>query len=343
MQSIQTDTLKVRINQSDTIPKIGTGRDVVSVQTEKSTSGDTTIKIVKRQEIKTLQVSKDTIQANILSANDIKPLTERKEPEQELFNLYSSLQNKDNTIEPRNQSLIAVTTKISNSIHYSGAELRNLEGSFQKFWTFGIGLSLVFTFIFFRMYYQKYITGVVTSVMSMQLAEKLMREKNAIIHRVFLFLNLNFVISLALFAFLLIQRFDIQIGTSGSFITYMNLFLIIVAFLIIRYGLIQLIGTLFDSTQLLKEYLHNTYLINKNLGLYLLPLAISVFYLRQPFADIAFFTAGILIAISLVYKYFRAVQILIKHKVFLFYSILYFCTLEILPVLVGVKYVLSLR
>jgi hypothetical protein len=44
-----------------------------------------------------------------------------------------------------------------------------------------------------------------------------------------------------------------------------------------------------------------------------------------------------LIIISYIMRLYRGFQIIIKKDIFLFYLILYLCTLEILPVLLGYK------
>ena len=52
---------------------------------------------------------------------------------------------------------------------------------------------------------------------------------------------------------------------------------------------------------------------------------------------------GVLIsAIAFLLKTFRAYQIIIRRDILLFYLILYLCTLEILPLLLGYKFVTSL-
>jgi hypothetical protein len=284
------------------------------------------------------------------AAKKLIPLTKTdsiKKPKQKTeaykpFSLYRSIAEKDSSIvELKSETLL--NSSASSAKVYTGPQKINTQKNVQKEWVLGITIFSGLLFIILRIYFQKYLSGVVTSIVNIQIAEKLIREKNVIIRRVFALLNLNFVISSSLFIYLTLKKFNIELPISNTFLNYLIIFICLATFLLIRYILIISIGSIFDSLKLFKEYLHNTYLINKNLGLYLLPMVISVFYLKQPFSDITFYFSLALVALSALYKYFRAVQIIMRYNIFLFYTILYLCTLEILPVLVGVKFVLSLR
>lgn len=258
------------------------------------------------------------------------------------FSLYRSIAEKDSsTVEVETGNLYDNYT--DSAIVYTGPQVLNKHKTVQKEWVLGITVFSALLFIILRIYFQKYLSGVVSSIVNIQIAEKLIREKNVIIRRVFALLNLNFAISSSLFIYLLLSKFNIELPIENTFLNFSFIFLCLATFLMVRYILILSVGSIFDSIKLFKEYLHNTYLINKNLGLYLLPMVISVFYLKQPFSDIAFYLSLVLVALSALYKYFRAVQIIMRYNIFLFYTFLYLCTLEILPVLVGIKFVLSLR
>lgn len=270
---------------------------------------------------------------------------QKAESKAEPFNLFIYLKKTDSSLV-RFQGTVLKSKDSVPTTAYSGPRIINNRTNFQKAWVLGIALIAVLVFITVRIFYQKYLVGIVNSVVNIQISEKLMREKNVIIKRVFWFMNINFLISISLFAYVFMQNMQIihsQFPGQNSFIVFVKLLVIITIVLIIRFGLIHLIGLIFDSAPLFREYLHNTYIINKNLGLYLLPLVISVFYLSQPMADVVLYLAISFVVIAMLYKYLRALQVIMKYNVFLFYTFLYLCTLEILPFLAGVKFVLSLR
>jgi hypothetical protein len=92
----------------------------------------------------------------------------------------------------------------------------------------------------------------------------------------------------------------------------------------------------------INEYLHNVYVYNKILGIFLLPITFAAFYTSDNMAEILLIAAILFYIFSLIFKIIRGFQIIIKNDVFIFYSILYLCTLEILPIIIGIKIFKSL-
>lgn len=299
-------------------------------------------KVVKdsKNSAKTLLVTQpDSIQTDSSKIN----LVVKEEPVPNAFELYPILkQSNDSAVVnlPDASLKKLFSSALSN---YTGDKALTKRMSNDKGWISGIILLIVLILVITRLYFQKYLSPIFASVFNIQVAEKLLREKSVLVRRVFFLLNLVFLLSSSLFIYLCILHFNIQIPIQNKFLVFLSITGLLFLFLVIRLVLQNTVGIIFESTGLFKEFIHNTYLINKNLGLYILPMVISVFYLKQPFAEIIFYISGGLIVISQLYRYIRALQIILKQNVFLLYSILYLCTLEILPALVGIKFVLSLR
>jgi hypothetical protein len=96
------------------------------------------------------------------------------------------------------------------------------------------------------------------------------------------------------------------------------------------------------AQSLFSEYIHNTFVINKGMGIALFPLVIMAHYFPKQLIPMVL-TLGIIIYImAFIFKSIRAYQIIIRKDVLIFYLILYLCTLEILPLLLGYKVVTSL-
>lgn len=321
------------------------GLQTTPIEENSLQSGDTLSSetIIPRNTIIRRQAQPKPVVENLIPVPNTDTIVEKKIKTElyKPFTLYRSTAEKDSSVVDLKSG--AIFQSGADTIIYTGPKPLSTHKSEQKEWVFGITILSSVLFIVLRIYFQKYLSSVVTSAINIQIAEKLMREKNVIIRRVFALLNLNFAISSSLFIYLILSKFNIDISIDNSLIRFLIILFILAVFLFIRFLIILSIGGIFNSIKLFKEYLHNTYLINKNLGLYLLPLVISAFYLKQPFSDIAFYVSLVLVAISVLYKYIRAVQIIMRYNIFLFYTILYLCTLEILPVLVGIKFVLSLR
>lgn len=259
------------------------------------------------------------------------------------FSLYSNLISDDSSTYKHhfrgaitNDSTIDLKTELRQVV-------REKVRSTEKGWVFGLAVFSTFLLIIVRVYFHKYLSTIIASFVNFQLAEKLIREKNILVRRVFTLLNINFLIATSLYIYLIIKRVGVYTETLNDFFLFIFILAILFSVLFVRLIILNIVAALFDSQPLFREFIHNTYLLNKNLGLYLLPMVISVFYLSSFYAEIIFYLCTILVIISFIYRYLRSLQIILKHKVLYFYTILYLCTLEILPALVGIKFVLSLR
>jgi hypothetical protein len=78
------------------------------------------------------------------------------------------------------------------------------------------------------------------------------------------------------------------------------------------------------------------------LGIVLFPIVIMAKYLPYKLVPFILTLGIIVVAIAFLLKSFRAYQIIIRRDILLFYLILYLCTLEILPLLLGYKFVTAL-
>lgn len=209
-------------------------------------------------------------------------------------------------------------------------------------WTLMVGLLCVILLLILKTYYKKLTSRILNTLVNFQLADKILREKNMIVRRAFFIMNLNYVLVVSLFILLLSTYFEFRI-TSNYPLDYLLISAVIIGILLVRLFVYYLTGYLFERLPSVVEHIHMVYLVNKNLGLGLLPVSFIAIYTEARFSEILlFFGIGIL-AIATVYKLIRGFQIIFRSGVLLFYSILYLCTLEVLPLLLGAKLIISLR
>lgn len=213
---------------------------------------------------------------------------------------------------------------------------------FKHDWLFGIFIFLIVLFVWIRVFYSKFFATLANALVSFQLSLKLFQERNVLSNRVSLVLNFIYIIVTTIFIFELIE----YSGFAGTAMTGMNLFLlllnIVMIYTVLRVMILRLTGSLFLVTPLLSEYIHNTFVINKGLGISLFPVVIMIHYLPYRIVPALLVFGVALYAIALLFKGFRAYQIIIRKDILIFYLVLYLCTLEILPLLLGYKFVISL-
>jgi hypothetical protein len=209
-------------------------------------------------------------------------------------------------------------------------------------WSLLLGLISISLILVTKTNYRKFMDQVVNAIINFQLAEKTLREKNILARRAYFMLNLNYILMFALFILLVLVSVEFHLPHK-YYLDYMIIFSGLSILILIRLGIIYLNGFLFQMMPATLEYIHNVFLINKNLGIIFLPVLISSIYTPPQISKILLTAGFILLFMATLLKIVRGFQIIIKNRVLLFYSILYLCTLELLPLVLGSKLIIALR
>ncbi len=205
-------------------------------------------------------------------------------------------------------------------------------------WIPGVLLLALVLLAWIRIFYYKYIGQIFSSVLNYSISNKLLEAKNAVLSRVNTVLNFLFVLSLSLFVFEVLSIHKIHVLEFTSFNYFLICFGFITSFYLIKTLFIKISGHIFDGIDEVNEYLHNMFIINKTMGILLLPIVIALPYVPDNLTVIFLYSGYILISILLLISLIRSFQISIKINLSIFYLILYLCTLEILPFLLVVKF-----
>jgi hypothetical protein len=165
------------------------------------------------------------------------------------------------------------------------------------------------------------------------------REERSFTHPVSLLLSLNFILIASLFILQLLNSnllFHSEIEFSlGSFLL---IAVLIFCVYFIKLFFLGAFAFIIDKQEIVAEYNFTIFLVNHFLGVLLIPEVVFIAYGPKSLANgfiflgLAFFAAAFFLRVG---KGIAAV--LERREAVLFYLILYFCTLEILPLLIGVK------
>jgi len=117
---------------------------------------------------------------------------------------------------------------------------------------------------------------------------------------------------------------------------------IIIIYSLVRIALLRITAHLFLQRSLFSEYIHNTLVINKGTGIVLFPIVITARYFPYPLISLVLAIGLSILILGFIWKSIRAYQIIRRKNVVLFYLILYLCTLEFLPLLLGYKVIILL-
>ena len=154
-------------------------------------------------------------------------------------------------------------------------------------------------------------------------------------------LQINFVVSLGLFAFIYTIIYNGN-NLAFNFLEFINIIQIIITFLILKNLSEIVISWVFNIQWMTKLYLNEKINYNSLIGLIILPINILILYFFNPSINIIF----IFIYIILLLKLTAYINSFILHQKTIkknwFYFILYLCTLEIIPYLLLYNFFLSI-
>ncbi|MCT4623683.1 MAG: DUF4271 domain-containing protein [Schleiferiaceae bacterium] len=209
-------------------------------------------------------------------------------------------------------------------------------------WMVGVLLVSLILMAIIRFSFSKYLHRVIDAIVNAQTSNSLFVEKNMRNLRGAIFMNCLFFVNGALF----LSQYSSELmslkhaNNSFSFFLYCLL-----ALLLIYLGkliVIRTFGYIFNGTKESKEYMHTVFLYNKNLGMFLLPITLSVPFIAYH-AVPYLLNAGLIMAlVFFLFRIARGLKILFRKHVSIFYMILYLCALEILPLLMIYKLLKSL-
>ncbi len=209
-------------------------------------------------------------------------------------------------------------------------------------WFLGIFLVISMLFIWIRLFYGKYFGILASAVSSFQMSAKLFRERNILVRRVSIVLDFIYFVMLSVLIYESVTHFQWVTSSLSQFNLYMLLLNIIIIFSLMRVALLRITAHLFMQRNLFSEYIHNTLVINKGTGIVLFPIVITARYFPFPLISLVLVTGLCILILGVIWKSIRAYQIIRRKNVVLFYLILYLCTLEFLPLLIGYKVITSL-
>ena len=298
----------------------------------------TPVEVVRKETIKSLDASNESSEILVEKDAFVSKKVELSKP----LNLFSTIHSDDSSIVNLSAEPIEFFT-VKGVNEQQEVVYRHDKMKSEKTWVFGLVVFVLALVLIVQIFYKKHFTTILNSLVNMQLSDKLMREKNVLVKRLFFILNLIYLLGLGLYFYHLAEKIGFTSLPFNSFSFFLLIFFGVSGIVFFRMIVNYLTALVFDARDVFREYLHNSYIINKNLGISLLPVMGSTFFVVPAIADFLFILGTILVILAILIRYLKATQIILRHNVFLFYSILYLCTLEILPVLIGVKFVLTLR
>jgi len=204
-------------------------------------------------------------------------------------------------------------------------------------WVLGFILVMLIIFGILRISFSKQLTTIIHAFYSNRVLNNLNKEDNLFSSWPFVLLFIQFGFIIGMFLYLIAQYYQVSYG-GGGFQFFVTISLAIIILYVLKILVLRVIGQLFNVQKPVHEYVSVLYLSYFNLSLLFIPLVIAFALspLRYGLYFIAIMT--VLVIITFFLQFVRAAYIILSNnrfsKVYLF---LYFCALEICPILILIK------
>ena len=216
---------------------------------------------------------------------------------------------------------------------------RSLEPRNPDWFTIALFLLLAW-FAWTRVVYSKTVGQLFSAFFNINATNQIVRDENILVQRASVMLSLMYYFALALFAFLALDWFSINILWLGNgMFRFLFLLMAIAMAYSLKTVLLKVLGNVFDVERPAASFIFNFTLINNATGVVLIPLVMVSAYLDSSFVTLFFYLSFGVLSISFIYRQIRAFRIWTSMPgVPFFYFILYICTLEISPLLLLYKF-----
>ncbi len=209
---------------------------------------------------------------------------------------------------------------------------------FHNDWMIGILLIVALIYSLIRTTSKRVLSGVRRFFLFRGINEPTSRDVDGFFHWQSTILNLNSFFIISLFAYCAAFYYDfIPAGISGIFFWLISMGIIISA-VTLRHIVCLIAGNISGEKEVFREYLIGVYQFYRFSALFLFVLVILIFYTVLFPVTISFISGIIVLGIMYIIRVSRLIIIFLNRKISIFYLILYLCALEILPVLILIKY-----
>jgi len=155
------------------------------------------------------------------------------------------------------------------------------------------------------------------------------------------FLFIQFIASLLTISLFAYQLFHNKLSyfVEGEYQLYFKILVSIIGMFLIYFVSQKIFGFIVDKEKIVSEYLISTILLLNITGVLLLPLIIGLQYAHAIPSNILFKIGILILIFSYLFKIYKGLTIASSNNsLYLFYLFLYICSLEILPIVILIKF-----
>jgi hypothetical protein len=200
--------------------------------------------------------------------------------------------------------------------------------------------ALLFYFGFIRIAFIKYLDNLRTLFFRVTMRQQQIRDQVLQSPLPSLMLNILFIISMGLFLSIVVDHYNIVPGVN-RWLLLLYCCLLLTAIYMGKFIILKMIGWMFNIRIATDTYIFIVFLVNKMMGIYLLPALLLMAFAKPPFLTVLITLTYCFIGILFIYRFiiaYRPVRNEIKLSRFHFF--IYLCAFEIAPLLLIYKVLL---
>ncbi len=196
---------------------------------------------------------------------------------------------------------------------------------------------LLILFAFLKNVFDKQLTVIIQSFFSKRILSNINKEDNLFTSWPFLLLFVHFGFTVGLFFYLVAKNEELNFAKDG-FQVFVSISIGIIVLYVLKIVVLRLLGFFFKVQKPINEYISILYLTYFNASLLFMPLVIAFALSPPQYGKFYMATAIVLLIIIFAFQLIRAgINILSHNRFSKVYLLLYFCTLEICPILILIK------
>lgn len=201
----------------------------------------------------------------------------------------------------------------------------------------GFIFAMLVIFAVLKNAFYKHLFDIVQAFFSNRILNNINKEDNLFSSWPFLLLFIQFGFILGMFFFLVAQYYELYQAKEG-FKFFFTISIIIIVFYALKLIILRFIGVLFNVQKPIGEYISILYLSYFNASLLFIPLVVAFALSPLKYGVIYIALAFLLLGVIFAFQLLRAgVTILSNNKFSKMHLIMYFCALEICPILILIK------
>ncbi len=205
-------------------------------------------------------------------------------------------------------------------------------------WVLSIIGFLLVLFAILKNAFGKQLSSVVQSFYSNRALTNLNKEDNLVTSWSFLLLFIQFGFTIGMFFYLAAQYQQLPQAMQGGFSFFITISVGVIFLYLLKIVSLRFIGFVFDVQRPLRQYVSILYLSYFNTSLLFIPLIIAFALSAKKYGS-GYIVLGVsTLVLIFVFQFIRAaINILSQYRFPKLYLFLYFCTLEICPILILIK------